>query len=451
MGVIILGVFNKLLGAVKAGFGKNKGEAGSPNAPADKMLTKNIRINEQMLRQVYKDCDDVKFKRLTIPSMNNCRALVVYTEGLLELDNMTRDIISPLLAEPENKRKIEDVTQLIAAGEISFSTQLRHFTGEILKGNIAILTDGNDRATIIDIKKAPGRGVEEPLQERLIRGPREGFTEVLMVNQGLVRRRLPDPKLKVIRMKIGRRSLTDVSLLYLEDVASMDLVQEVKERLDAIDVDGTIETGVIAELISERTITPFPLHMSTERPDKVIGSLLQGKAVILSDGSPFALVVPSVAGDWIQTPEDYYIHPLFATIARILRVVGVFAVTTLTAMYTAVILYHYEMIPSKIIFFIARTREGVPFSPLTEALLLEFMAELAREASIRLPGPIGPTLSIVGALILGQAVVSAKLVSPVLLIVVAVAFMAGSVIPNYEASLALRYLRFPILVAAGFL
>jgi hypothetical protein len=231
----------------------------------------------------------------------------------------------------------------------------------------------------------------------------------------------------------------------------MDLVQEVKERLDAIDVDGTIETGVIAELISERTITPFPLHMSTERPDKVIGSLLQGKAVILSDGSPFALVVPSVAGDWIQTPEDYYIHPLFATIARILRVVGVFAVTTLTAMYTAVILYHYEMIPSKIIFFIARTREGVPFSPLTEALLMEFMAELAREASIRLPGPIGPTLSIVGALILGQAVVSAKLVSPVLLIVVAVAFMAGSVITNYEASLALRYLRFPILVAAGFL
>lgn len=447
----MLGVLNNFLGAVKSALGKNKGEVASPNVSAEKMLTKNIKINEGMLRQVFKDCGDVKFKKLLIPSMNNRRALVVYTEGLLEVDNMTRDIISPLLAEPEKKRRVENVTQLIAAGQTSFSSHLRGFTGDILKGNIAILTDGDDRAAIIDIKKAPGRAVEEPLQERLIRGPREGFTEVLKVNQGLVRRHLPDPKLKIIQLQIGRRSLTEVSLLYLEDVASGDIVQEVRERLEAIDIDDAMGTGVIAELISERTITPFPLQMSTERPDKVVGSLLQGKVVILSDGSPFALVLPSVAGDWIQTPEDYYIHPLFGTIARVLRIVGILAVTTLTAVYTAVIMYHYEVIPPKIIFFIAKTREGVPFSPLTEALLLEFMIELMREASIRLPGPVGPTLSIVGALILGQAVVSAKLVSPVLLIVVATAFMAGSVIPNYEASLALRYLRFPIIIAAGFL
>lgn len=451
MGVVLLGWLKNFLGAIKAKLKRNKGLNKDKHCPAGKNLTKSVQINEGMLRQVFNDCADVKYKRITIPSMNNRRALVLYTEGLVSPDNLTRDIISPLLAESEHKRQVEDVTQLIAVGQTTSHSCLEDFTGDILRGKIAIITDGSSKGVIIDIKKWPGRAVEEPLQERLIRGPREGFTEVLQVNRGLVRRRLPDPNLKVVNLKLGRRSQTEVSMLYIEDVCSLDTVQEVKERLDAIDIDGILETGVIAELISERTISPFPLHLSTERPDKVVGGLLQGKIVILADGSPFALVLPAVATDWFQTPEDYYMHPLFATIGRVLRLLGIFVVTTLTAMYTAVIMYHYEMIPSSILVFIAQTREGVPFSPLNEALLMEFAAELMREASIRLPGPVGPTLSIVGALILGQAAVSAKLISPVLLIIIATSFLAGSVIPNYEASLALRYIRFPMLLAAGFL
>ncbi|HBS93877.1 MAG TPA: spore germination protein [Firmicutes bacterium] len=447
----MLGGLKKMFGAIKAGLGMKKSGDNGKHCPAGKSLTKSIQINEGLLRQVFKDCADVKQKKIAIPSMNNRRALVFYTEGLVSADNLTRDIISPLLAESEYNRQVEDVTQLIAVGQTSSYSCLEDFTGDILRGKIAIIVDGSSKAVIIDIKKWPGRSVEEPLQERLIRGPREGFTEVLQVNRGLVRRRLPDPNLKVFNLKIGRRTKTEVSMLYIEDVCNLDTVQEVKERLEAIDIDGILDSGVIAELISERTISPFPLHLSTERPDKVVGGLLQGKVVILTDGSPFALVLPSVATDWFQTPEDYYMHPLFATIGRVLRLLGIFAVTTLTAVYTAIIMYHYEMIPSNIIFFIAQSREGVPFSPLTEALLLEFAAELMREASIRLPGPVSHTLSIVGALILGQAVVSANLVSPVLLIIVATTFLAGSVIPNYEASLAVRYLRFPMLLAAGFL
>ena len=447
----MLGGLKKMFGAIKAGLGMKKSGDNGKHCPAGKSLTKSIQINEGLLRQVFKDCADVKTKKIAIPRMNNRRALVLYTEGLVSADNLTRDIISPLLAESEHNRQVEDVTQLIAVGQTSTYFYLEDFTSDILRGKIAIIVDGSSKAVIIDIKKWPGRSVEEPLQERLIRGPREGFTEVIQVNRGLVRRRLPDPNLKVFNLKIGQRTSTEVSMLYIEDVCNLDTVQEVKERLEAIDIDGILDSGVIAELISERTISPFPLHLSTERPDKVVGGLLQGKVVILTDGSPFALVLPSVATDWFQTPEDYYMHPLFATIGRVLRLLGILAVTTLTAVYTAIIMYHYEMIPSNIIFFIAQSREGVPFSPLTEALLLEFAAELMREASIRLPGPVSPTLSIVGALILGQAVVSANLVSPVLLIIVATTFLAGSVIPNYEASLAVRYLRFPMLLAAGFL
>ena len=447
----MLGGLKKMFGAIKAGLGMKKSGDNGKHCPAGKSLTKSIQINEGLLRQVFKDCADVKTKKIAIPRMNNRRALVLYTEGLVSADNLTRDIISPLLAESEHNRQVEDVTQLIAVGQTSSYSCLEDFTSDILRGKIAIIVDGSSKAVIIDIKKWPGRSVEEPLQERLIRGPREGFTEVIQVNRGLVRRRLPDPNLKVFNLKIGQRTSTEVSMLYIEDVCNLDTVQEVKERLEAIDIDGILDSGVIAELISERTISPFPLHLSTERPDKVVGGLLQGKVVILTDGSPFALVLPSVATDWFQTPEDYYMHPLFATIGRVLRLLGILAVTTLTAVYTAIIMYHYEMIPSNIIFFIAQSREGVPFSPLTEALLLEFAAELMREASIRLPGPVSHTLSIVGALILGQAVVSANLVSPVLLIIVATTFLAGSVIPNYEASLAVRYLRFPMLLAAGFL
>ncbi|HCX78129.1 MAG TPA: spore germination protein [Firmicutes bacterium] len=447
----MLGGLKKMFGAIKAGLGMKKSGDNGKHCPAGKSLTKSIQINEGLLRQVFKDCADVKTKKIAIPRMNNRRALVLYTEGLVSADNLTRDIISPLLAESEHNRQVEDVIQLIAVGQTSSYFYLEDFTSDILRGKIAIIVDGSSKAVIIDIKKWPGRSVEEPLQERLIRGPREGFTEVIQVNRGLVRRRLPDPNLKVFNLKIGQRTSTEVSMLYIEDVCNLDTVQEVKERLEAIDIDGILDSGVIAELISERTISPFPLHLSTERPDKVVGGLLQGKVVILTDGSPFALVLPSVATDWFQTPEDYYMHPLFATIGRVLRLLGILAVTTLTAVYTAIIMYHYEMIPSNIIFFIAQSREGVPFSPLTEALLLEFAAELMREASIRLPGPVSPTLSIVGALILGQAVVSANLVSPVLLIIVATTFLAGSVIPNYEASLAVRYLRFPMLLAAGFL
>ena len=447
----MLGGLKKMFGAIKAGLGMKKSGDNGKHCPAGKSLTKSIQINEGLLRQVFKDCADVKTKKIAIPRMNNRRALVLYTEGLVSADNLTRDIISPLLAESEYNRQVEDVTQLIAVGQTSSYSCLEDFTSHRLRGKIAIIVDGSSKAVIIDIKKWPGRSVEEPLQERLIRGPREGFTEVIQVNRGLVRRRLPDPNLKVFNLKIGQRTSTEVSMLYIEDVCNLDTVQEVKERLEAIDIDGILDSGVIAELISERTISPFPLHLSTERPDKVVGGLLQGKVVILTDGSPFALVLPSVATDWFQTPEDYYMHPLFATIGRVLRLLGILAVTTLTAVYTAIIMYHYEMIPSNIIFFIAQSREGVPFSPLTEALLLEFAAELMREASIRLPGPVSHTLSIVGALILGQAVVSANLVSPVLLIIVATTFLAGSVIPNYEASLAVRYLRFPMLLAAGFL
>lgn len=437
----MLNIFKKLLNP--------KTEKDKKTPFPSKKFTGNIQRDEKLLRETFKDCGDVKFKAINVPAMGNRRAVLTFTEGLTNPDAISRDIVSSLLAERRNR--VEEVTQLITVGETSLFDSPQKLASEVLSGKTAIVVDGETKAVVVESKEWPMRAIEEPLQERLIRGPREGFTEIIQVNLSLIRRRLPDPNLKVINTEVGQRSRTKVAIMYIEDVCDLETVSEVKERIDAINIDGILDPGAISELITERTFTPFPLMLSTERPDKVMSSLMQGKVAIVSDGSPFVLVVPATYTSFFQIPEDYYMHPLYAFLARVLRGVGVLLGTTFVAAYTAVITFHYEMIPPPIVVFIAETREGVPFNPVVEALLLEFAVELMREASIRLPGPIGPTLGIVGALILGQAAVEAQLVSPVLLIVVATAFIAGSIVPNYEASLVTRWIRFPLLLAAGFL
>lgn len=412
-------------------------------------FTGNIQKDEKILRDIFRDCDDVKFRKLSVPAMGNRKALIVFVEGLVNVNALHRDIIGKMLSS--RQRPARDVTELVSAGETERDRCARDTSTKILLGKVAIVVDTIPEAVVVESKEWPMRAIEEPLQERLVRGPREGFTEIIQINAALIRRRLPDPNLKIVMTEAGRRSRTKVAILYIEDVCDLNIVNEVKERINALDIDGIMEPGELAELITERTVTPFPLILSTERPDKVMGGLLQGKVAIITDGSPFAMLAPVTFAEFFQIPEDYYMHPLLALTARLLRLAGLFVATTLVPAFVAVIMHHYEIIPPDIIVFIAQTREGVPFSPIIEAFALEFAVELTREASIRLPGPIGPTLGIVGAIILGQAAVAAHLVSPVLLIMVSMSFTAGSIIPNYEASAVLRWLRFPILLMAGFL
>lgn len=438
-------MFTKLFGLLK----RKKTANGRVQRTPESKFTGNIKKDEQLLRDVFRDCSDVKYKRLNIPALNMRQALLVEVQGLVSHEAADRDILSKLLAPQE--RQVKDIRELISIGEIDNANCVEEMAGSVLVGKVGILVDKVPQMYLLETKEWPTRGIEEPIQERLIRGPREGFTEVIQINLGLVRRRIPDPSLKILVCEVGRRSKTKVAVLYIEDVCNLETVQEIKERIKAIDIDGLLDPGALTELITERTISPFPLLLSTERPDKVAGGLLQGKVAIISDGSPFALLAPVTYFDFFQIPEDYYMHPLFAFVGRLFRAAGIFIGTTLVAAFVAVITFHYEIIPADIVVFIAETREGVPFTPLTEAFLLEFTVEILREASIRLPGPIGPTLSIVGALILGQAAVAARLVSPVLLIIVAMSFISGSIVPNYEANLVTRWIRFPILLMAGFL
>ena len=408
----------------------------------------NFKKNEELLREVFRDCGDVKTKEVTIPALGGRRAILRYVEGLINTDTLHRDILAKLL---ERGKEAKDIGELVAAGEVTVTADAWQYAADVLMGRVGIIVQGENRAHLIEAKDWPKRTVEEPLQERLIRGPREGFIEVVQDNLALVRRRLPDPNLKVIMFEVGRRSKTKVAMLYIEDVCNLDTAREIAKRIRAIDIDNLLESGCLEELIIERTWSPFPQMLQTERPDKVAAGLTQGKVALITDGSCFVALAPASFNDFIQVPADYYMDYLYGTIARAIRFIGLFLGTTLVAAYVAVLSFHYEIVPTNIVVFIAETRAGVPFDPLTEALLLEFSSEILREASIRLPGPIGPTLGIVGALILGQAAVAAHLVSPIMLVLVALTFILSSIIPNYEASTAVRYLRFPLILAAGFL
>ena len=418
----------------------------------DVKFSGNLTKDEQALRRVFAGCGDVIYRRLSIPALENRQALLVLVGTLSNSDIINRDIIARLTKPDAGADKYADsVLDLISVGEAQWHSKLDEVNTQVLLGKTLVLVDGMPKALILETRQSPTRAVEEPAQERIIQGPREGFNELLKTNLGLVRRRLPTPSLKIKFMEIGRRTATTVAILYLEDVADPDLVEEVWGRLEAIDIDGILEPGAIGELINEKTWSLFPLQLNTERPDKVAGELLQGKVVLLAEGSPFAKIMPITFADFNHSPEDFYIHPVFATLTRTLRLFSFFIATTLTATYTAIVTFHYEIIPRDFITFIAEARQGVPFVPFVEAFFLELSVELIREASLRLPGPIGGTIGIVGALVLGQAVIEARLVSPALLIVVALSFLASFSIPNFEASLPLRYLRFPLLLMGGIL
>ena len=412
----------------------------------------DLNADEALVRKTFARCDDIIYRNLVVPALGNRRVLLVFVEGIVDRTIINRDIIGRLLATPIRGGNAPDtIADLVSAGKVSWHRSMEQVKSRVLLGGVLALTEGSLKALFLETRQWPARAIDDPPQERTINGPREGFTEVLRTNLGMIRRRMPTPSLKAERMTAGRRTVTEIVVVYLDDVADPRVVAETRARIRAIDTDSVLHTAVLGELIGERTKSPFPLVLNTERPDKVVGNLLQGKIAILVEASPTAMVVPATFSDFYHSPDDYYTYPLFAALARALRFASIFIASSLTAAYTAVLSYHYEMIPRNIVTFIAESREGVPFTPFAEAILLEGAVEVIREASLRLPGTISTTIGIVGTLILGQAIVNARLISPVLLIVVGLSFMANYTIPNYEASLAVRYARFPILLAAGFL
>lgn len=308
-----------------------------------------------------------------------------------------------------------------------------------------------DRSIIIDSKSFPSRSPQEPQTETTIRGPRDGFTEIFKVNTALVRKRIKDTNLKIKYTAVGRIFKTMVAVLYMDDIVDKNLVVEVEKRLAEIDIDAVLESSILEHLIEDSYLSIFPQIENTERPDSVASALYEGRVALIVDNSPFALMVPATLGTMLQSSEDYYTRWTEASIVRLLRVIAIFLIFLPPALYIAVSSYHPGLLPTKLIYFLAASRINVPFPAVIEALLMELTMELLRESGTRLAGPIGSTIGIVGGLIIGQAAVEAGIVSPLMIIIVAITTISSFVIPSYELSAGLRITKVVFIIFAGIL
>ena len=322
---------------------------------------------------------------------------------------------------------------------------------DLLSGNIVFLIDGCEKYLAVAANTDEGRSIEESSAQTVIRGPKDGFTEKINSNILLIRKRIKSKDLKVEYLSAGSITKTTISLVYIHKIAKDEIVQEIRTRLDKIEIDGILESGYIEELIKDDRYSIFPTFLSSEKPDTVAAALLEGRVAILVDGTPYVLTAPALMIEFFQSSEDYYHHYIVSTMLRFLRVIAFWLTLLVPAIYVAVTTFHHEIIPTPLLVSISAQREGVPFPALLEALMMEITFELLREAGIRMPRAIGPAISVVGALVLGQAAVEASIISAAMVIVVSITAISSFAIRNYEMSNAIRLLKFIFLLLAGVL
>jgi len=319
----------------------------------------------------------------------------------------------------------------------------------LLRGQSVVVIDGLNEAIVIETRKITQRSIEQPATEQVIRGAREGFIESLPTNISLLRYRLQTPDFRVKSMQIGTKTKSKVAVCYMEGITNPGIVKEVKKRLSSIDIDAVLDAGYLEQFIEDNHWSPFPQIQYTERPDKVVANLLEGRVAILVDGSPMALIVPTVFSQFYQTVEDYTERYVLMSAIRMSRLVALVFSLIFPSLYVAIISFNPELIPTEFAVAVAGGRAGVPFPAVIEVLVIEISMEVLREATIRLPQQVGGALSIVGVLVIGQAAVAAGFSSPITVVIIALTTIGSFATPAYNAALALRILRFPLIILAG--
>ncbi|PYZ98828.1 spore germination protein [Alteribacter lacisalsi] len=420
-------------------------------------ITGNLDETKKTLDKIIAESDDVVVREFNIAKKR--RAIMYVIDSLANMQTLEENIIRPLmyfrreLPDIKNEQKFIDslMEDTILFNEVETTDNVEDAVLGFMAGQALLAIDGVQTFVIIDSRQFEQRGLQEPPSELLVRGPRDGFNEVLHTNVGLVRRRVRDPNFVLQFGQIGRRSKRDFALMYIKGIADPKLVDEMRYRISCIDTDDTEESGNIEQLVEDNVLSPFPQVLRTERPDKTVSSLMNGGIAVSLDGTPFALLAPVTFQFLFKSPEDNYDRWQIGTLIRLLRYVAAFIALFLPAIYIAMVSYHQGMIPTLLAVSIAGTREGVPFPSFIEAFAMEFTLELLREAGIRLPNPIGQTIGIVGGLVIGDAAVRAGIVSPIMIIVVALTAISSFSLPSYNVSITFRMLRFALMIiAAGF-
>ncbi|MGI6548716.1 MAG: spore germination protein [Syntrophomonadales bacterium] len=411
--------------------------------------------NEQYLALTIGRGMDINYRHLVIPALDNCDALIVNIKGLVNQTELEDSVISPLLNKqelprgPRLKNQDDRFTRLIESGiSVSGAKQSQLWTeicDAIVSGDSVLFLDKWDKALILENKGYKLRNISEPTTETETRGPKDGFIEDIMSNMGLIRRRIKDYSLRFETLVVGDRSKTEIVLAYIDNLVNDSLLNEVRSRISRIKIDSLLSSVYLEEFIEDEPYSFFPTMENTERPDRAVAAILEGRVVILMDNTPFALIVPAVFWNFLQSPGDHYERYYIGTFWRWIRLVALFLALSSTSFYVLLTSFHQEMLPTALALKIAADREGVPFPAVMEAFVMELLFEVMAEAGLRMPKAIGQTVSIVGTLVIGQAAVSAGLVGPALIIAVAVGAISSFAIPSFSMSTSIRLIRFPLL------
>ncbi len=437
---------------------KSKRKNTSVNTSVCNCISKNIEKNIEKIKSELGAPSDLTIKIFEQDNNKGLKYANIFIETLVNkdsVDSLSTNMIETL--KQNNNQEVstpEEYFRIFRNYSLSFrkseeGSDFDSLLNDLLSGKTVLLVDGYDMFISIDIFSIEGRAVEEPSTQSVVRGPKEGFVEEINVNISLVRNRLKTKDLRIESLTIGNISNTKIKLMYIDNIAKKDIVDEIIRRLRKIKIDAVLDSGNIEELIKDDRYSIFPELLNSEKPDSVAANLLEGRVAIFVDGSAYVLTAPALFVEFLQVSEDYYHHFIVSTFIRIIRY-GAFLLTLFVpALFVSLITFHQEMIPTPLLINIASQREGVPFPAFVEAMLMESVFEILREAGIRMPRVIGPAISIVGALVLGQAAVEAGIVSAFMVIVVSITAISSFAIPNYSLANAIRLIRFALMVSAG--
>ncbi len=438
-------------------FSKNN-EDSNKEIKVDIKLTTNIDKNISIIKEIMGLNKDFIIREFFLGERKSIRIALFYIDGMVEKTTINQSILKPLMYDVwmiksdinQNLNTIETIKKtIVSVGDIELESSINLLIESCLTGNTVMLVDKYTEGLVISTAAWVARAIEEPKTEVVVRGPREGFTENITSNTVLIRRKICDPNLIFEAMKIGVRTKTKVAIAYINGIVDKKIVDEVKLRLGRIKIDAVLESGYIEQLIEDAPFSLFTTVGNSEKPDVVAAKMLEGRVAIITDGTPIVLTVPMLFGESFHSSEDYYSRPYYMSFVRIIRYLSLIISIFAPSVFVALTTFHQEVIPTPLFFTMAVAREGTPFPAMLEAFVMIVTFEILREAGVRLPRPVGQAISIVGALVIGEATVQAGIVSSPMVIVVALTAIASfiSVVHGDSASI----LRLIFIIIGGIL
>lgn len=425
---------------------------GQTNDYSNVRLSEKLEENVRLFKDIFKNDAILRTKEVNVSGEYCFDCTLFYMDGMVNVTILNDSIVRPLLLVKSERTESSLISyianQVLFASETKVTDRVDDILRAVLYGDTLLLIDGCREAITINTKGWRTRGISEPEDERVLQGPREGFDEAALLNIAMIRRKLLTPDLNVEMLRAGRRSDTLIFICYLGALADQKVLGELKRRINKIDIDGILDSNYIVEQIRDHKGSLFKTTGSTERPDIVAARLLEGRIAVVVDGTPVVVTVPYLFSENFQSDEDYYLNYMVSSVGRLLRYICFFFAISIPAIFIAAATFHKELLPTSLALTVTQLRGGVPFSALTECLVLILIFEILKETGVRMPQSLGHALSIVGGLVVGQAAVEARIISAPMLIVIALSGISGLMIPRLKG--AVFYIRLGLVFMSAF-